>query len=400
VVGFYVPVGLTTMWLAALVFAPFAAAVVAMGTWRQKFLALVGSRVRDRLPLGLALGAGLLVGDRVSITSIFLAEDVILGGDLLRSDPRWALAVPLAMVLFVAWVSASAALWIPAVARARSPWPSSVAGLVAAGAVLTVAMGVVSLIRATRPALEVTELLTRQDHAAVSAIAWAATPELWRLVMDPMVLIYVAQPPVTAVVLTLWAFPLSAGLALRALPASVVPRWGALEGTHAPPIVVPRLRIRPAVRAGVVGGVGLFLLFLVVRLIARGAYPDAIRDQDEFALAFFFWSIGLAVIAQAVVAGLVAARTARAPAIHGLLAACITGVGGAIAILVQPSLASCVPAFAVRFVGSATCSFEIDPSFAVRTLQHVVSLGFAAALLAGGLAVAVRAIARQTRRPA
>jgi hypothetical protein len=250
-------------------------------------------------------------------------------------------------------------------------------------------MGVFVLVRATRPALGFTDLLTRQQHAEVAAVAWAGTPELWRLVMDPMVLTYIAQPTVTLALIGVWAFPLAAAAWLRGMPAGVAPPWGALDGTAAT-LAIPRLHVPRAAVIGAVGGVAVFALGLVLRLIARAALPDATRDRDEFALAFYFWNVGLGVVAQGVVAAVVAATTPRAPALHGLLAATLTGAGGALALIAQPSIAGCLPAFAIRFVNDTSCAWVVEAPFALRTFQHVVSLGFVAALVGAGVVALVR----------
>jgi hypothetical protein len=59
-VAFYNLAAPSTMWLSAFIFAPFAAAVVAMSAWRETFLALsCGGRVHHIVRLGLALGGRL-----------------------------------------------------------------------------------------------------------------------------------------------------------------------------------------------------------------------------------------------------------------------------------------------------------------------------------------------------
>jgi hypothetical protein len=402
-VGIYVPIGLTTMWLAALVFAPFASAVVAMGAWRETFLALAhGRTLRRALPLGMALGAGFLVGDRIAISGLVFDEDAILGTAIVGSDAIWAVVVLVALVLFVGWVGAAASVWIPAATGMRSAWPTSVAGLVAAGGLLTVAMGVFVLARATRDALGITEAMTQQDFAAVATIAWATTPGLWRLVMDPMVLTYVAQPTVTLGLVTVWAFPLAAAIWLRRLPVVVAPPWGVLNGA-APAIAIPHLRIRRAVAIGAAGGVATIVVYLALRLVARAALTDGTRDQLEFAYLFYFWSVGLALIAQVIVAGIVAATTERVPAVHALLAAWVTGLVAAVGYVGLPTVAGCLPMFAVRFVNDTSCELAVEVPFAVRTIQHVVSLGFVASLVSiaivfGGRSAARRVVSRNAIR--
>lgn len=398
IVSFYNLAGLTTMWLAAMVFAPFAAAVVAMGAWRETFMALSrGSRPRHILRLGLALGAGALIGERISLSAAVFDQDVVLSSNVVGPDALWVAAVLGGLVLFVAWVTGSASLWIPAASGMRSPWPTSIAGLLAAGVLLALAMGMFFLVRATRPAFDYTDLLTREQHASVAEVAWAGSPELWRLVMDPMVLTYVTQPAVWALIIGVWAFPLAAALWYRRLPTRLTPSWGGLARDASPSIIRPHIQPARAVAVGAAGGLSLFILFLLVRLAARATMPEATRDTIAFALAFYFWNVGLAIVGQAVVAVLVVATTSRAAVFQALIAAFVTGIGGAVAIFSQPSLASCLQVFAIRFVGQATCAWDVEEAFVIRTLQHVVSLGFIAALAASGATLAIRAALQRLR---
>lgn len=377
--------GIQWMWLSAVLFAPFAAAFIAMGVWRQTFAELaLGVRSSIALRLGLALGAGMLVGQRISLETAVSDTDAVLGPGTLGPDGVWALIVLGGSVLFVAWTAAAASLWVPAAATMRSVRPTAVAGMVAAAVVLTVALGTFVLLRNIRPVMEFIDLALGLDHARISETVWAGPVELWRVVQDPLAMVIFEQPVVWVLLVLVWAFPLAAHLWLRAGPRSVVPRWGALDGADGPPLARPRLHVRSAFAIGLLGGAAAFVLLVLIRLAAQALVPESTRGTTDFVLAFFHWSVCGTLLIQAAVAAWLGASGWKAATIHGLFAAFVAGVIAAVSLFSQPSIASCVPAIAIRET-TDPCAWYADTTFMRLVLQQVVGFGFVVALVVGGL---------------
>src|SRR5206468_2553741 len=99
---------------------------------------------------------------------------------------------------------ASAALWLP-VAGSRSPRWAAAGTLAASGLVLTVAMGIFFLVRATRAALQVSTTMTALEHDQVGAVVWAGPKFLYQFVRDPVIGIFVHRAAVWPAVILLWA---------------------------------------------------------------------------------------------------------------------------------------------------------------------------------------------------
>lgn len=397
-IGFYVTDPLATMWLSAAVFAPLATCIVGLGAWRGTFGALArGRRPGGSWRLGLALGAGLLVGERVSLTTGIGADVPIVGTRLLGLDAVWAAIILLGLCLFVSWITASAALWLSATARARSPRWAYTSGLVVASAVLTVGLGIFFLVRATRDVIRIVADDTAALHDQVAEVMWAGPTAAWQFAMNPEILVFTDEPAVWPAALALWAYPLASALWSRRSGRAVA-EWGTLE----PPGVLlspAKVRLRQAALIGAIGAVFAYLLPLGLRAGIHAGVPLATREQDLFVLGFSFWLIALALVLQGVVAAIVAARTDQAAVVHGLFAAALTGVGGTLAIVTQSSLASCVEPISIR---PSRCEWFVEGSFVRFMFEQVLGEGVLVALVGAGLVVGIRQAVRtlrQTRRP-
>jgi hypothetical protein len=392
-------IGIGWMWVSAVLFAPFAAAFVAMGAWRQTFAAsTLGVRSAMSVRVGLALGAGLIVGQRISLHTAVSDADAVLGAATLGPDGVWALIVLGGTVLFVAWTVSAAQLWVPAAATMRSARPTAVAGMIAAGAVLTVGLGTFVLLRNTRPLMGVIDVVLAADHARISETVWAGPVELWRIIQDPLPMIVLEQPVVWALLVLVWAFPLAAHLWLRTGPRVAVPRWGFLDGAEGIPLVRPRLHPFSAFAIGVAGGVAAFVLLLLIRLLARELLPETTRATTDFVLAFLHWSVCATLLVQAAVAAWIGASGWRAAVVHALFAASVAGTIAAVSLFSGPSLASCVPAIAIRQTADP-CAWYADTTFMRIVLQQVVGFGFLVALTVGGLFSLVAHVVRRVVQP-
>jgi Zn-dependent protease with chaperone function len=390
----------STVWVAALVFAPLVAAVIAMGAWRAVFATLtVSTRLAGSAQLGLALGAGLLVGREIGISKALLTsgpESVTPTG----IDVVWIAGALVATAAFARWVATTASLWIPAATRLRSPWPVSVVGFLAAGAMLTAGIAIYTLITSTLPAIGFSGLAISLQHAEIATIVWPGPVELYRIVMDPLTLVVVTEPAVFFLVVAVWAFPLAASVWSRGLSSAPVAAWGGLDADVASPrIFRTATHVRRAIAFGAAGGAVVFVALLLIRIVVKASIPTQIRDTDEFALAFYFWGVCVAILGQSAVAIALAAGGRGRSILHALLAAFVAGLGGALALVGQSPLAACVPAIAFRAPTDANgCGWLPDLSFVIRTFEHVVAFGAAAALVTATVTAAAVLLWRRTRR--
>jgi Zn-dependent protease with chaperone function len=398
-VGFYNVEALSTMWISALVFAPLAVGIVGLGAWRGTFGALARRRPRrGSWPLGLALGTGFLVGQQLSLSSALGADETILSTRLWGIEALWAAIVLVALGLFVTWITASASLWLPAVASSRSPRWAYSAGLAVAAGVLTAAMGIFFLVRNTREVIEFSTAGTAALHAQVAQVVWAGPTAFFQFVMDPEILWFAERPVVWPAVLALWAFPLAAAFVSRSRRSDLA-AWGTLEP---PGVRLPATDLRLG-RAAAIGAVGAILVYLALLALRAGVHfgvSETTRARDEFLIGMSFWMVTIALVGQGIVAAVTVARIGRGAVLLGLFAAFLTGVGGAAAIITQPSLGSCVEPIALR---SSPCEWIATAGFVRLTFEQVLVEGLLAALAGAGLAAGLKALRSQRnvlRRPA
>ncbi len=148
VIGFTGLNSIAARGLAAFAFGPLVGLIVALGTWRQTFAYLATGRNSVRVvPLGLALVAGLLVGQRLGL------HDRPSPTTRCCCDPTsnpfhvWlAIVLGIGAILFVAWLVATARLWLPVATRLRSPGRASLPIALGAAALLTIAIAVFQIV--------------------------------------------------------------------------------------------------------------------------------------------------------------------------------------------------------------------------------------------------------------
>ena len=156
-VGYFGFESFATRALSGLAFGPLVGIIVALGVWRQTFAYLATGRGAVRVVwLGLALAAGLFVGQRLSLLTAISDDSVIL-----RPDPTpfyvWlALIVTVGALLFAAWLVAASRMWLPVATRLRSPTRASLPVALGAAALVTIAIAVFEIVVASREAVEVT----------------------------------------------------------------------------------------------------------------------------------------------------------------------------------------------------------------------------------------------------
>ena len=375
--------------LSGLAFGPLVGVIVALGVWRQTFALLATGRGPVRVVwLGLALAAGLFVGQRLSLLTAISDDSVIL-----RPDPTpfyaWlALIVTVGALLFVGWLVAASRMWLPVATRLRSPARASLPVAVGAAALVTIAIGVFEIVVASRAAVELTVTTPSDIYAAIRLVVPDVGPEaLFRLVLSPEVQVIVQQPLVVGFFVVLVLVPWAAAPFYARVPARPVATWGALdEGSASPEIEKPELHARWAVVCGLVAGLGIAIVTVLLFGALHAAVDAPTRATLEFQYALAFWLICVTLGAQIVAGATMGARAPRFGTLHGVLAGLVAGLLGTAVVGLADATSGCVPAIAV--IGDRPCG-DVPPIgylnlFAAPNLTiGIVAAGIAAAVAAG-----------------
>ncbi|MDQ3889655.1 MAG: M48 family metalloprotease [Actinomycetota bacterium] len=354
---FYSNDALSARWLAGLVFAPLAIGVVGLGVWRASYAALAR---REAPPsgtrLGLGLGLGFLLGQELSFFAAIPGDPGAAAG-LLRFHLAWALVLVAVQILLVRWLIATATLAHEEQGgkRGRRVYPLALA--VASAALVVALAWILSLreLQALVPALADDLSLERET---ISSFVWAGPQLFWTVARHHFVLLVVHHALTLPVVATLAVFPVAASLSR------------------------PRaLRIRFALLVSLAGGAVFSLGHLTARIALRAAVPSETRGLPEYRLAFFVWTLVLALAVQIVVAAVAAAGSRRHAGIHALFASFVTGCLAAAAILLLN----------LAFGGS------VDSPFFWLVTRQVLNEGALLALAGAGAGMLVGTAVRRLR---
>ena len=344
------------------IFAPLIVGIAGLGAWRTTFVALIrGEAPHCEAKLGLALGAGVIVGQALSFDAAAgtLGQSVWAGPGLLSGfGALWAILLVVSLYLFVLWVVAGASQWLAVAATGRSVRRTCVLGLCVASIVLALWIG---------------------PFFSISALGGDAGLSLFVTAIS-----YVLVQPLTLLpLIVLWAFPLSACLLRERTSAEA--GWAFLDSPSLPSAPSAKTACRPglAVAAGLVVGLAFCVLVLAARLWLHAEVPEATRDTNRYKFVFFGTQVAVAALMQAGVAAVVAGRVRRIGSLHGLCAAFVAGCTMTAGLL----------GLNLLFGGTASLAFVW------MVFKFVVSGG---ALLALPVALAVAALAsriRASRRP-
>jgi len=394
-VGWYVDDPLDIAMIAALVFAPLLVGVVGVALWRDRFGALAsGTPTQAVWPLGLALAAGMLIGPELSLARAVPGSGRGLLGDLLHGDGvLWVVALVALSLLLLDWIANGASVWLRAEAarRSRDAWT---AGLVVAAGVLTIVLGAFYSLHTLSEGITFSKALTAEQHAQVSAVAWAGPRWLWQLVMDPQTLVLIGRPLVPIAVVLLWAFPLAAVFVRRRrtgeAPWAFLDPGGSLEPER------PRVRLLRPFVIGVAGGLICLAALVLHRAGVHGFVSTATRDRDEFILSFFFWQIVIALGAQGLVGGVAAALARdRARLAEALCAATVTGSIAVLGIVAGPVAGGCVDPISIR---PGPCTWDVSGDFTWDVWRQTITQGAVVALACGLLVLGAAALLRGRQR--
>ena len=323
-VGYFGLGPFTTRGLSALAFGPLVGLIVALGTWRQTFAFLATGRGPVRIvPLALALVGGLLIGQRLGLTTAISDDAVLLRPDVAPFHLGLTILVGIGAILLLGWLVATSRLWLPVATRLRSPTLASLPVAVGAAAILAIAVAVFEIVVASREFMEILFSTPSDTHAFVRLVVPSVGPEwLWRLVMSPEIRVLVEEPLVIACFLVIVAVPWAVAPLSNRLPSRPVAAWGALDTTTDPPSIErPELRPRWALGVGLAAGIGIAIGSVFLHAWAHAGFDAVVRDRDEFLFAFAFWALSVTLAGQ-LAAGVIAAR---APCRSGRSTGCSRG---------------------------------------------------------------------------
>lgn len=345
-----------------LIFAPLIVGIAGLGVWRATFVDLIrGEPLRGAARLGLALGAGVVVGRALSFDAAVrtLGQGVSSGPGLLSGfGVLWAALLLASFYLFLLWVAAGASQWLAVAATGRSVRRTWVLGLSVASVVLALWIG---------------------PFFSISALGESTGLPLFVTAVS-----YTLLHPLTLVpLILLWAFPLSACLLRERTPREA--GWAFLDSPSLPRAPCANAACRPglAVAAGLAVGLAFCVLLLAARQWLHATLPEATRDSNQYRFVFVGAQVAVAALMQAGVAALVAGRVRRLGSMHGLCAAFVAGCAMTAGIL----------SLNLLFGGTS------PPAFAFMVFRFVIIAG---ALLALPVALAAAALAsriRESRRP-
>lgn len=352
----------------ALLFAPLVVGVVGPSAWRVVFAALArgqapGGLGRAGLALGLGFVAGQLLAFRSGLTDITPAADWIESAASFAFTVVWSLVLLASLFLFMRWIAAGASAWLEVVPTLEALRRIIVPGFVITTGTLTLGLTALFGVREIFRDLP-TILLTVVLDVGLLIAAFIAVGNSWWVFVGAV---------------SLWIFPLAAWL-WRAHSAPVSSRsWGYLD----PPgqVAASHSQLRPglALALGLIGGLLFCGLLAAARVILLLVIPEAVRDTDDYRLAFNFGQIGVAAVLQVIPAVVASAWAKRLGALHGLLAAFVGG---------------CVMAAGILSL-SLLINRRFDLEFIRLTFLLVVNGG---ALLALPTGLIVESFAAQVRR--
>ena len=350
---------------AALIFAPLAVGVVGLGVWRGTFAALLRNerppgvgRLAVSMALGLMFGRTLSFGafaaTRSEVTLEMPIRPVPISGMLqVAFDVVWFGLLVAGMVLLLYWIAAGASAWLEVAARTNdAPRRAYRIGLGLAGCLLAVWLSMLFYAHAVRSGGGDTEMLSAlvpviedvgipitatTEALAAQGVVLEDTTVLLALLVIGMVGLTAISPLTLAVLMSVWAYPLTAWFWRRRgrTVERAGPAWAFLDAPSgyvpAPLSEAGPLRPGAALAAGGIGGLAVGAVFFALNSWMWSSAPALASEL------FFPWLLLvqplLSTLAQGVVAAIVAARVRRLAVVHALFAAFTAGAVMALSVL-------------------------------------------------------------------
>lgn len=393
-------------WLAALVVAPFCAAVVAVGIWRGAFLSLARPAATSSIwRVGVALGLGFLAGQLLSLLTITTGGESsfaqatnlpeignVVSSAMFGSGIAWVLLALLSLGLFVLWIDVGATVWLSRGGE-RTPRLAMAGGVVASGAVLTVWTGLFFLLHdvSVPVARQLTES-SQEVYELVGEAIWLGPFFLFRFLWDGTGLVLASEWPVIPAFALLWAFPFAATARRR---GREWPSW-AFTGANRPQALQPqRLNLRRAIVIGLAAGLVAWVGILTLRAGIRASHGVEPPLTDEFFFGVFHWQLVLGMAAQTLAAAIAVVVCRSCAIVHGLLAGFVAGLVSCAALLSVRTIAGCLTPFSLE--SAPDCPTFYDGGTARSIYEQVLAQGSMLALTTSLVAYGLVWLVRRLR---
>lgn len=158
----------------------------------------------------------------------------------------------------------------------------------------------------------------------------------------------------------------------------------------------PPYRVSTALTAGLIGAGAYVLTAVTILVLARAGLPADVRRSDGFLVATHYSLVALAVVVQAVVAGVLAACVRRYRAVLVPLAVMLTGMLSSLALLFGLGTLTRVIDFYDR---DPRRDFVLDPEFLNATVHEIMVQGAVLAVPAALLGLLAGTVGRRRLRP-
>jgi Zn-dependent protease with chaperone function len=369
----------------AIVIAPLTVAMLTAAAWRTELLSSLRARRVSVLPAALGFSLGWLLGDLAAITNstvlwgvfgslsaagrLSYAGAVDIAGIGLGSGVISALLLVAGMACQAGVSAAGARGWLPTLRGNGTRWACA-AGIVVTAIPFAVWCGIWFEVHGVPFIVGHLYHWSTADSVRLGVEFWEGPGFNELTTVYPPLAIFSARALAVPVVALAWVYPLAAYL----VPVASERR--------------PRIDMRYALLAGA-GGAGAFAVLVVVARAGIRFFAPERAAAADFQTYFYFAAVGLAVLIQGVVGGLLAAGRRPLGLPLGLLAAAVTAVGSTAAFLAAQAIGGCVPALRLR---SSDCGIAVDVPYTWRLLVAVLVKGALAALVVGALVQAVTAV--------
>src|SRR5205823_3786205 len=174
------------------------------------------------------------------------------------------------------------------------------------------------------------------SYAETSRVAWTGPYWLWAGVEHDLTALLIHENLIATALILLWLVPQSAWLRRPSRPPT---------GTPATPRPSRRLRAWSVYTTASLGSLAYLAATLLLRAVTHADIPAEVLQQPDFAIAFTYWLVALAILAQVAVAFTVAATIGRSGVASALYAAFLTGIAASMIPLGGIILRPCVEGF-------------------------------------------------------
>ena len=354
----------SSLYIASLFFSPFVVSVVGLGIWEKVFASQIrGQSLSGFGRSGLSLGAGMLVGIALSLSS-FLENSILFTNASLwvtiAFDLLLSTLLLISLFLIFRWVAVGASVWLETVTNPRNLHGMTLFGLLTTGVMISFwiagfyflyEFGYEVVFRFAvlfAPALQRLSEFESLGLSLYTESIMLSITLLGILFIGPMLLFIV-----------IWIFPLLSRL--RKSRTSVQHVFiEEQETAYLPAKVHSQLRPFVAFLAGLIVAIGFLVIVTLLRVALHFLVDAETRATPQWLVNFRIIQIGLAIFVQVLLTIILSASIKALGWAHGLLAALVAGLLMAIGMAILIEIADCIPILQLGKPFSCANFFEAD----------------------------------------